>query len=125
MVSREEDEDPTYIISEPILIDKTDSELSQTDRLIAEHGKMLVKSVHCGGIAPDPNREHSIWNCRSIPTPRCPRLTILAVMNSVKKVTAMKNIDYSIAAGIALKYLIKRRMKPSRRVKRRLGFFMV
>lgn len=59
MVSREEDEDPTYIISEPILIDKTDSELSQTDRLIAEHGKMLVKSVHCGGIAPDPNREHS------------------------------------------------------------------
>lgn len=60
MVSREEDEDPTYIISEPILIDKTDSELS-ADRSsdCRAQGKMLVKSVHCGGIASDPKREHS------------------------------------------------------------------
>ena len=59
MMSGEDDTFPTYIISESILIDKTDREIAQADRLIAEHGKKLVKSVRNGGIPSSLNREYS------------------------------------------------------------------
>lgn len=59
MMSDEEDDAPTYIFSEPILIDKIDNEITQQDRLIAEHGKSLVKSVYHGGVPPKMQREYS------------------------------------------------------------------
>ena len=64
MMSEEDDTFPTYIISESILIEKTDREIAQTDRLIAEHGKNLVKSIRNGGIASSLNRENSNLTAR-------------------------------------------------------------
>ena len=64
MMSGEDDISPTYIISESILIEKTDKEITQKDRLIAEHGKKLVQSIRNGGVTPIPNREYSNLTAR-------------------------------------------------------------
>lgn len=64
MMSGEDDISPTYIIPESVLIEKTDKEITQKDRLIAEHGKKLVQSIRNGGVTPTPNREYSNLTAR-------------------------------------------------------------
>lgn len=51
------DELPIYMYSEPILIQKSEKELNVEDRLIAEHGKILVKSIRNGGVISNQRRE--------------------------------------------------------------------
>lgn len=55
----EDNTPPVYITSEPLLIEKTEHELSPEDRLISEHGKSLVRSIYCGGVHSDSQREFS------------------------------------------------------------------
>lgn len=57
---------PCYILSEPVLVEKTNAELDQRDRLIAEQGRKIVSSVRNGGAHTVQKYEYSDVSARML-----------------------------------------------------------
>lgn len=67
----EEDVDRAYLLSEPVLVDKTADEISEQDRLIVERGQQMVSANRFGGV-----RAAQREMCESRSTRLCRRLGI-------------------------------------------------